>query len=335
MRIVRDVEGVTACFPPTTVERRSDNLSMAERNLAVSDQHMIDSIAQSTGLTPAVERRAPSNDRMSAALWVKTTDDTHEFFADADPHQHVISIIKQSFRAEMFYDGKLSWQRETPVASINIVTAGREPKAINTGQYSVLHLYMPARLINDLVVEGTGRAHAPVELIDPECLVHDAALTACAAEVEREMRADGPLCSLRMDVLAQDAAIHLARRYSNIAWPSTPRPLADGGDWRLRRVADAMRADIARDWRIAELAELVGITPRHLTTMFRLQLGTSPHAWLLARRVDRARSLLTASQLNITGIALTCGFSSAQHFATTFRKYVGVTPTEFRFQARA
>lgn len=169
----------------------------------------------------------------------------------------------------MILDGRLAWKRDTSLGSVSIVSAGREPIAMITAPYELLHLYMPAKLVTTIVSEGTNRRFTSVELIDPQCLTKDAVLSAVAREVEREMRGAGPLCGLRMNVMAQDAAIHLARRYSNVEWPTDPRPMADAGDWRLRRVTDAIMADLTRDWRLEELAALVDLTPRHVTSLFR------------------------------------------------------------------
>lgn len=304
----------------------------AARAPTMTKRHIIDNVGQASGLMPAIERRVDAAERMSAALWVKTTGDAHEMRAEANSAYHIISVINRPFRAEMFLDGRLSWKRETNLGSINIVSAGREPLAVNTGPYEVLHLYMPAALVANVVAEGTGGQCPSVELVDPECLAADAALAAVGWEVEREMRGAGPLCSLRLDVLAQDVAIHLARRYSNVVWPTEPRPLADAGDWRLRRVTDAIMADLARDWRLDELAALVDLTPRHLTSLFKRRFGVPPHAWLVERRLDQACRLLTLSLREVTDIAYACGFSSPQHFATLFKRRTGATPTSYRGQ---
>jgi AraC family transcriptional regulator len=95
-----------------------------------------------------------------------------------------------------------------------------------------------------------------------------------------------------------------------------------------------MSSDLARDWRLEELATLVDLTPRHLTSLFRQRFNQPPHSWLVLRRIEQARTLLSNSDRDVTDIALACGFSSAQHFATVFRKRSGETPSGYRLASR-
>jgi AraC family transcriptional regulator len=101
-------------------------------------------------------------------------------------------------------------------------------------------------------------------------------------------------------------------------------------DWRVRRVIERMETEIGSDVGLRELAADVGLSPSHLSAVFVAAVGVPPHRWLLRRRVARARELLTRTRQSVTDIALSCGFSSSQHFATVFRKLEGCTPMESR-----
>jgi AraC family transcriptional regulator len=101
-------------------------------------------------------------------------------------------------------------------------------------------------------------------------------------------------------------------------------------DWRVRRVLARMETEISSDVGLRELAADVGLSPSHLTTVFAATVGVPPHRWLLRRRVERARELLMRTSRSVTDIALSCGFSSSQHFSTVFKAQEGCTPTSFR-----
>jgi AraC-like DNA-binding protein len=101
-------------------------------------------------------------------------------------------------------------------------------------------------------------------------------------------------------------------------------------DWRVRRVMERMETEIGSDVGLRELATDVGLSPAHLSAVFVAAVGVPPHRWLLRRRVERARELLMRTHRSITDIALSCGFSSSQHFATVFKGQEGCTPTELR-----
>ncbi|MFC5422865.1 helix-turn-helix domain-containing protein [Bosea eneae] len=100
--------------------------------------------------------------------------------------------------------------------------------------------------------------------------------------------------------------------------------------WQLRRVTEFLDADLAADRSLAELAELVGLSPNHFCVAFRRSAGRPPHRWLVARRVEKARVMLADARFTVTEVALACGFASSAHFATTFRKHVGVSPSAWR-----
>jgi len=56
----------------------------------------------------------------------------------------------------------------------------------------------------------------------------------------------------------------------------------------------------------------------------------APHQYVMQRRMDKARRLVTSTQLPLTEIALACGFSSASHFSNRFRSVMGMTPSQLR-----
>jgi AraC family transcriptional regulator len=56
----------------------------------------------------------------------------------------------------------------------------------------------------------------------------------------------------------------------------------------------------------------------------------SPHRYLMQQRLDRAKQLLRLPEFTVTRIALECGFANQSHFAKYFRRYTGVSPTQFR-----
>ena len=64
--------------------------------------------------------------------------------------------------------------------------------------------------------------------------------------------------------------------------------------------------------------------------MFRESTGTTPHQYVMQRRIACAEKLLSTNELGVAEVALACGFSSQAHLALAFRKQTGTTPTEYR-----
>ena len=99
------------------------------------------------------------------------------------------------------------------------------------------------------------------------------------------------------------------------------------------RVIDYIEANLESPITLAELAGVAGVGLRHLNRVFRVGTGESPHAYILRRRIDRAKLLIT-SGLSLAEAALQCGFADQSQFSRAFVRTTGVTPGRFRSEHR-
>ncbi|MFI6603677.1 helix-turn-helix transcriptional regulator [Nonomuraea sp. NPDC050536] len=81
---------------------------------------------------------------------------------------------------------------------------------------------------------------------------------------------------------------------------------------------------------VDDLAATVRLSPPHFAELFRTEIGETPGRYRTRLRMERARLLLTETDLPITTIATDLGYSSSQHFATAFRRETGTTPSRHR-----
>jgi AraC family transcriptional activator FtrA len=105
-----------------------------------------------------------------------------------------------------------------------------------------------------------------------------------------------------------------------------PPPPPDALDGLLGWAAGRLGTSLS----VGELAAHAGVSPRTLARRFADQLGTSPGAWLLARRVTEARTLLEETDLPVEAIAARVGLASAVNLRRRFRAQVGTTPGAYR-----
>jgi AraC family transcriptional regulator len=80
---------------------------------------------------------------------------------------------------------------------------------------------------------------------------------------------------------------------------------------------------------LSDLANVAGVSRFHFARLFRMSTGYSPMAFLLRKRIERAKALLDRGNMPICEIAAMLGFSDQSHFSRTFRKLEGVTPKQF------
>jgi AraC-like DNA-binding protein len=73
----------------------------------------------------------------------------------------------------------------------------------------------------------------------------------------------------------------------------------------------------------------------HFARLFKASTGLSPHRFIVARRLDRAKALLTTDVAPVAAIGRTVGFRTPSHFTTVFRRSTGMTPSVYRWTAPA
>jgi AraC-like DNA-binding protein len=118
-----------------------------------------------------------------------------------------------------------------------------------------------------------------------------------------------------------DAATSTSPKSPNQAPQPTPAILA---------VKKAIDHNPGEDLSVNEMARLAGLGVSRFHERFARELGISPADYRHRARINKAKEFLTQSDLSITRIALQLGFSSSQHFAASFRKFVGQTPSHYR-----
>lgn len=113
-------------------------------------------------------------------------------------------------------------------------------------------------------------------------------------------------------------------------------PRADSPDRTPEGVLQVLR-DVGeapdREWTTSAMAGRAGLGVTAFTDWCRRLTGRSPRWYLLQERLELARRLLRESTRTVTEIALQTGFSSSQHFSTSFKRLYGQTPSEFRERA--
>ncbi|MEU9498031.1 AraC family transcriptional regulator [Streptomyces sp. NPDC048196] len=102
---------------------------------------------------------------------------------------------------------------------------------------------------------------------------------------------------------------------------------------RLRRVRDRIDGQYAQPLNVEALAREVNMSAGHLSRQFRAAYSQSPYAYLMTRRIERAKTLLRRGDLDVTEVCFGVGCASLSTFTTRFTDLVGMPPGAFRRQA--
>jgi AraC-like DNA-binding protein len=108
----------------------------------------------------------------------------------------------------------------------------------------------------------------------------------------------------------------------------TPEELANLA--HLRRARDLMDREYARPLDVAALARAALMSSAHFSRQFRAAYGETPYAYLMTRRIERAKALLRGGELSVTEVCMEVGCSSLGSFSARFTQLVGETPTAYR-----
>jgi AraC-like DNA-binding protein len=98
----------------------------------------------------------------------------------------------------------------------------------------------------------------------------------------------------------------------------------------LLRAKDLADARYAEPLGVDDLAAAAGLSRAHFSREFRAAFGTSPHAYLLTRRLERAAALLRSTDRSVAEICLAVGLQGLGSFTTSFKRAYGITPTAYR-----
>lgn len=99
---------------------------------------------------------------------------------------------------------------------------------------------------------------------------------------------------------------------------------------RLQMALNYIHEHLASDLSAEVLAKRTSMSKGYFRRLFLDATGISVHQYVLAARLEKARSLLSLSEIPISRIAEDCGFSSQSHFTARFRDAHAITPAQFR-----
>lgn len=246
--------------------------------------------------------------------------------AEIAASQLVVAIIEsEPFDVEWRAPGEDRLHRDLLLPNSAQITPAGEPLFARwRAQVTILAVAFDFKLIDRLRDEiGAERAAIRMHLglRDPE-------IDNLAAKLRLELHfagASGPLYLKSLGVLL---AVHVFRNY---AGGRQARASVGGlGPRRLRRTIEYIEANLSEETTLAKLAEISKLSPHHFAGAFRTSTGVSPHRYIMERRIARSFDLLAEPDATVTDVAHALGFSSHGHFTVNFRRFAGVTPSQFK-----
>ncbi|QZH62385.1 AraC family transcriptional regulator [Mycolicibacterium farcinogenes] len=139
---------------------------------------------------------------------------------------------------------------------------------------------------------------------------------------------DDALARLLTDSVAETLRLLVRDKYAEAPPKQRQHRALDAATRRMlvEYLTDSLDSDVHLD----SLAQLAGMPVQGFIGAFRRAFHTTPYQFLLDLRIDRAKTLLLTTSQTIAEIAVSVGFSTPSHFATAFRRRVGISPSSYR-----
>ena len=148
-------------------------------------------------------------------------------------------------------------------------------------------------------------------------------MTRLMHEIYRESQATDPASELAMEALILDLAATTIRDGTAGANHIVIQP------W-LRHVKARLDECFRDELSLTELANEAGIHPVHLSREFRAKFSVSLGEYVRGLRLEAAMTAIAHSDRSLIAIALECGYTNQSHFSTAFRRFTGMSPSQYR-----
>jgi len=180
------------------------------------------------------------------------------------------------------------------------------------------------------VVVLDGQTNSNLIEIIPHWQIRDPLTLGIAWALKNELESGGLNGTLYVHALKNALSLHLLHRY--VQKPNM-RDFEGGLDFgKLQIVINYINDYLSRDLHLAEIGNLVQMSPDYFCRLFKQSTGITPHQYITQYRIEKAKELLKKPDLSITYISQQVGFHDHSHFSKTFCKIVGVTPQKYRDQ---
>lgn len=243
--------------------------------------------------------------------------------------EHVILVsLTDGCRGELITSSGIGVRGIQQRGNICVLPSGLRHQAALEGDSQHLALYLEPGLITKAASEGHLAGSFEIE---EKYTRSDRVISSVGMALLDELNSEGLSGRLYAESLANVLAVHMLRHYAK----TTPQPLAFTGGLsanRLRHVEEFIKENYSRDLKLAELAQVAGMSSFHFAREFKRTTGTTPHQYLIKFRIERAKALLAKNDLPLIEVGLQSGFSHQSHFTRLFRRFTGTTPHSYRLR---
>lgn len=163
----------------------------------------------------------------------------------------------------------------------------------------------------------------------PQFKLNDPLIYQIGIALKVNLESQGVCDRLYTESMAMAISTHLLQFYStrNSQLKSYSQGLSRA---KLKKATEYINENLTQNISLATMALMVQMSPFYFSRLFKQSTGLTPHQYLIKCRIEEAKQLLRISNLSMAAIAIEIGFADQSHFTRHFKRYVGITPSQFR-----
>ena len=240
--------------------------------------------------------------------------------------QHTLIIgLENALQAEWSIDGQFK-ELQYNRGDIFIVPAQATHRAYWKRESEALMLAIEPDYLLNVAVDSI--ALDRLEII-PQFATTDLRLLQIAQWLLTELREKQAGSNLYTESLIDILKIHLIRNYT-ASEPKFTDYTGGLAKYKLRKAISFINENLDRSLKLAEIANLLEMSPYHFGRMFKQSVGITPHQYLVQQRLTKAKKLLRCSSIAIADIGYMVGYKNSSHFSKVFHQHVKLTPKAYR-----
>ena len=245
------------------------------------------------------------------------------------PSEPAFSILHQLGdldRHACWLAGRPRYSGSFRAGTVSVIDLRDNPQCEFRGPFDALQYYVPRRALDDFAHE---HGAAPIATLSWSRDQRDPFVSTISSLLLSALEQDRVANQLFVDQVALSLLAHFAQTYGGLRARGA---VVEGclAPWQERRAKEIMRARLASNLTISDVAAECRLTPSHFARAFKRSTGMAPHRYLSELRIEESKRLMLSTKLALADIALISGFGDQSYFTRVFTRNVGVSPGAWR-----
>ena len=260
---------------------------------------------------------------ITLSRWSATHGDERTECSVTPDHCHIVALTLTTTQISLWTQSRQLFEGSLPPGTILVSAPGQQLRVRVKPPFDFLHFHVANRLLQEEGFAPDEDDLAPCDEFRP---FRDALAEALGRSLLEEdaHRSQPEYAKVVAKAIIMRA---IGRKEAKRRCWALPK-------WRMKRLELYLAANIDRRISLDDMAAAVGLSKMHFAAQFRAATGFRPREYLLFRRIERAKMIMTATNMPLVEVAFSVGFNAQAHFSTVFKRFTGKAPAQWKQECR-